>query len=126
MPKIVVAGALIQCKHGGTAKLPQGDRRLQIGQKPVQKPVVTAGMEAGVSFEVGTPNVVAPCLWAPGGVKSPCTATMPALPPGVSTQLTVGEAGALLESANGTTVNASGPATWSVLDPGQTLFSVDH
>jgi len=46
---------------------------------------------------------------------------------GVSTQLTVGDLGVLLDNASGQAINANDPsAAWSVADAGQTLLSVDQ
>jgi len=117
MPKVLVAGGTLKCSHQGTAKLPKGDSRLQVSSKAA----VTAGMEVGLPFPdcpLKNPGTAAP---------SPCTATVAALPAGVSKLLSVGGAGVLLDSATGQATNPSDPsATWSVADAGQTLLSVDH
>ena len=119
---VAVAGAIISCSHQGTARLPTGNPRLQFDGKPV----VTQGMEAGVSFAAGAPTVLTPCPNpAPSGPpgSSPCTATVAATA-GVSTAVAVGGAGVLLLGATGPTVNAAGPATWQISDAGQAEFSV--
>ncbi len=128
MPQVVVEGATIQCNHGGIARLPGGDNRLQVSNKSA----VIAGQEVGISFEKGTPNVVIPCLHQTKSsppVLSPCTATVAATD-GVSTLLVIGGAGVLLNNATGKTINAD-PAEqallkWTVVDAGQTLLSVDN
>jgi hypothetical protein len=127
MPNVVIVGGTIQCKHGGSVKLQQGDERLQIGDGAV----VVSGMEAGLSFAPGSPGLLTPCPWpssaqppVPG--SSPCAATMSALT-GVSLQLAVGGKGVLLDTASGAASNPNDPAaTWRVAMAGQTLVSVDR
>jgi hypothetical protein len=127
MPNVLVAGGTIQCSHGGSVKVLQGDDRLEIANAAV----IVAGMESGLSFAPGSPGVQTPCPWPsavqpPVAGSSPCTATM-AAGAGVSQQLTVGGKGALLDNANGLATNSNVPAaTWSVAMAGQTLVSVDH
>ncbi len=127
MPNVVVVGGTIQCKHGGSVKVLQGDNRLQIASAAA----ITAGMESGLSFAPGSPGLLTPCPWpvpsaTPVPGSSPCAATMAATT-GVSTQLTVGGKGALLDSATGSATNPNDPAaTWSVAVAGQTLVSVGH
>ena len=129
MQQVVVEGATIQCNHGGIARLPSGDNRLQVSNKSA----VTAGQEVNISFEKGTPNVVVPCPHLNKQISpptlSPCTATVAATD-GVSTLLVIGGAGVLLNNATGKTINAD-PAEqallkWTVVDAGQTLLSVDN
>ena len=128
MPNVVVVGGIIQCSHGGMIKLASGSDQLEIAGAAA----LTSGMEAGFSFQTGEPGVlVTPCpAETPAGSPSPCTATLPATT-GVSTQLTVGGPGVLLDNASGLTLNTGGavppPAfTWSVAEAGQTLISVDQ
>jgi len=125
MPQVLVAGATIQCSHKGTARLPNGDSRLQVSSQPA----VTAGMEAGVSFAPGAPTVITPCPFqttTTPPAPSPCTATVAATA-GVSTILVIGGAGVLLDNATGQATNANDPsATWSVVDAGQALLSVSQ
>ncbi len=113
----VVAGATLKCSHGGMAKIPSGNSKLQLGGAAA----ITAGQEVGVSFAAGSP----PCPWvnpSPPGNPSPCTATVKALS-GVSLKLTVDGLGVLLDSAQGLATNATDPsATWSVANAGQTLL----
>lgn len=127
MPNILVVGGVIQCSHKGTLKLLNGDSRLEIASAAA----LTSGMEAGLSFAPGGPGVLVPCPLptkqppGPPG-SSPCTATISATT-GVSTQLTVGDLGVLLDSASGQATNANDPvASWSVAQAGQTLVSVDQ
>lgn len=124
MPRVVVAGAILQCSHGGQVRLSSGNSKLQVSDKAV----VTAGMEVGLSFaplgSPPTPSQPAPCpIQGPGSPPppTPCTATLAATS-GVSQLLTVDGAGALLSSAGGNTVNSTSPGTWSIADPGQTLL----
>lgn len=115
MPKVLVDGAVIECMHGGQVKL-TGGGKLTVSNSAV----LTSGMEAGLAFGPAGPNLVAPCSFTlPNGSPSPCTTSSPSLPAGVSTRLSVGGQPALLETANGTTVNTP-PATWSVAAAGQT------
>lgn len=124
MPNVVVVGGIIQCSHKGTLQLSSGDSRLEIARAAA----LTSGMEVGLSFAPGAPGVVVPCPFPapPSGPpgSSPCTATSSATK-GISTQLTVGGLGVLLDSASGQTINANDPsATWSVAQAGQTVMSV--
>ncbi|HWE37625.1 MAG TPA: hypothetical protein VG406_13740 [Isosphaeraceae bacterium] len=125
MPKVVVAGAILACSHGGQAKLSGGDSRLTVSGRPA----ITAGQEAGVSFATGSPGLVTPCPnpnKTPPPPTIPCTATVAATA-GVSTLWTVGGQGVLLANATGLATNANDPAAkWSVSDPGQSLLDVDH
>ena len=115
---MLVAGAMIQCTHGGMRKISSGDSRLEIGGKGV----VTFGTEAGLSFAPGDPDVTAPCsMQTPSTppAPSPCSATTPATS-GVATKLDVGGTPVLLDGAGGQAVNPSDPsARWSVASPGQ-------
>jgi hypothetical protein len=126
MPNVLVVGGTIRCSHGGVVKLLKGDSRLEIASAAA----LMSGMETGLSFAPG-PGVVVPCPLptkqppGPPG-SSPCTATISATT-GVSTQLTVGDLGVLLDSASGQATNANDPAaSWSVAQAGQTLVSVDQ
>jgi len=128
MPNVVVVGGTIQCSHGGVVQLASGSGLLGIAGAAA----LTSGMEAGLSFAPGAPGVRTPCPCTtppPASKPSPCTATLSATA-GISTQLTVGGQGVLLDSASGVTVNAGAvppPAlTWSVAEAGQTLVSVDQ
>ncbi len=125
MAYYVVAGAIMQCSHGGQSKIPSGNSKLQISSAAA----VTFGMELGVSFlpptAPPTPNNPAPCTKTfppPASTPSPCAATLAALS-GVSTKLTVDGAGVLLDSATGLATNAADPAAkWTVSTPGQQLL----
>lgn len=122
MPNVVVVGGIIQCKHGGMVKLLQGDNRLEIADAAA----LAAGMEATLSFAPGAPGVLIPCPLPSASGPSPCAATVGATA-GVSTQLTVGGKGVLLDTASGLATNPNDPAaTWSIAMAGQTLVSVDH
>lgn len=120
MPKALVAGAVIQCSHGGMAKLPNGSPKLQVSGQPA----VTAGQEVGISFAPGAPTVITPCPLPGPSNPSPCTATQSAVA-GVSTLLKVGGSGVLLDTATGPAINANDPAaTWSVASAGQTVLDI--
>jgi hypothetical protein len=127
MPNVVVVGSTIQCKHGGSVQLAQGDQRLEIAGSAV----IVSGLETGLSFAPGSPGLLTPCpLPAPAtplvASSSACVATMAAVT-GVSLQLAVGGKGVLLDNASGPASNPNDPgATWSVAMAGQTLVSVDH
>jgi hypothetical protein len=114
---VLVAGAIIQCTHGGTRKIASGDSRLEVAGKGA----ITYGMEGGLSFAPGAPDVISPCpMQTPAGAPSPCSATTPATS-GIASKLDVGNMPALLDGAGGLTVNASDPsARWSVASSGQT------
>ena|SRR5918993_5180395 len=118
MANVVVLGGIIKCSHGGKAILTSGDSRLDVASKNV----VLQGQEAGVSFAAGTPMCP---VQTPSGVPSPCTATIAATS-GVSTKITVGGFGALLDTAQGNATNAQDPsATWSIDDAGQDKLESD-
>jgi len=117
--KVLVSGAIIQCIHGGQMKLSGGDARLKI----TANPVLTFGMEAGLSFQsvAAPPLFPAPCTAvSPGGAPTPCV-TGPAVQ-GTSTKLSVGQLPVLMANAQGQTVSGAGPGTWQVSDSGQTLL----
>lgn len=123
MAFVVVAGAMVQCSHGGQSKFPSGNPKLKIGGAAA----VTAGMEAGVPFlpfgSPPTPDNPAPCpvqTTSTPPAPSPCTATLAATS-GISTKILVGGLGVLLDSASGNTVNATSPGTWSIVNAGQAL-----
>jgi len=118
MPKILVAGATIKCKHGGLIGLTGGATAMKISSAGV----LTKGAENGLSFAAGAP----PCpMTTPAGAPSPCT-TMPATA-GVSTKVSVGTVGVLLDSATGPATNPQDPAaTWSVVNAGQSLVDASE
>lgn len=122
MPNVVVAGGLIQCSHGGSIKFSSGSSKLEVNGAGA----ITFGMEAGLSFAVGSPGVVSPCPETtppPTSALSPCTSS-PATA-GVSTIVMIGGAGVLLSNAQGLCVNPADPsAKWSLASPGETLLSV--
>jgi hypothetical protein len=125
MPKLVVVGGMVNCSHGGKARLKSGNAKLKIRGAEV----VTAGSETGLSFLPGpalTPDNPAPCpVLDQSGKPSPCTATSAATA-GVSTKIKVGGDGVLLHDvASGPAINPSDPkATWKITDPGQDLVEV--
>jgi hypothetical protein len=120
MPNVVVAGGVIQCKHGGQIQFSSGASQLQVSGSGA----ITFGMEAGLSFKKGAPGVTTPCPEeTASSAPSPCTSS-PATA-GVSTLLTVGGVGVLLSSAQGLCVNPADPsAKWSIASPGETVLSV--
>jgi hypothetical protein len=123
MPKVVVAGAVMQCSHKGTLHLTGGDSRLSVSGAGA----ITFGMEAKLSFAPGSsPNLIAPCPGPPGSMPpNICTATLPATA-GVSELVTIAGVGVLLDNATGNATNPSDPsATWSITSAGQTLLSAD-
>jgi hypothetical protein len=116
--KVVVAGATLECSHGGRLELLTGSPSLQVAGQSV----VTSGMESGLSFAPGAPGVLAPCpiqTTTSPPAPSPCSSTGPAST-GLAAKLVVGGTPVLLDGAGGTTVNAQSPGTWSVADAGQT------
>jgi len=125
MPNVVVVGGEIQCSHGGLLQLASGSDLLEIAGAAA----VTSGMEVGLSFAQGVPGVIVFCPnAAPSGPpgSSPCTITTKATA-GISTELTIGGLGVLLDNASGPATNPNGPPpTWSVAQAGQTLVSVDQ
>jgi len=117
MAMVLVKGAIIQCSHGGQLQLTSGDSRLTVNDNGA----VTFGMEAGLTFgspSAPVPGMVSPCTSQVQGVFGPCV-TSPATA-GQATKLSVGNVPALLDSAQGTTVCATGAGTWSVSSAGQT------
>lgn len=124
MLNVVVAGGVIQCNHGGQIKFSSGSSKLAINGAGA----ITFGMEANLSFALGSPGVIAPCTQPtqpptnPPTV-SPCTSS-PATA-GVSALVTIGGAGVLLSNAQGLCVNTSDPsAKWSIGSAGETVLSV--
>lgn len=122
MPKVLVSGAVIQCKHKGQAKIVGGDPRLTVSGQGA----ITLGMETGISFKAGSPTVVVPCPFPnpSTGAPSPCTATLPATS-GQATLLSIGGVPVILDTASGTAINLGDPSgsTWSVASAGQTLLT---
>ncbi|GKQ37932.1 hypothetical protein [Streptomyces sp. A012304] len=122
MPLVLVAGAVLQCSHGGQTKLTTGDPRVTVqGQG-----VVSSGMEAGFQFgaaEKPVPGMITPCTGRSpdGSTPVPCLIAAPAPPAGLTAKLTVGGRPVLLATASGTTVSGV-PGTWKVSDPGQTVL----
>ena len=117
---LLVTGGVLQCSHGGTLRLQTGNAKM----KAAGQNIVTASMEAGLSFAPGAPGVLNPCPHqSPAPAPSPCTATAPANS-GQSQKTRVGGTPALLGTARGQAINASDPsATWSVADAGQTVVT---
>ena len=124
MPNVVVAGGVIQCSHGGQIKLFAGSSQLEVSGAQA----ITFGQEAGLSFAIGAPGVTSPCpeqTTTTPPSPSPCTSS-PATA-GVSTLLTIGGVGVLLDNSTGPAVNPVDPgATWSISTPGQTLLSAEQ
>jgi hypothetical protein len=124
MADVVVVGGIIKCSHQGMARLVSGDSRMNVDGKDV----VIQGQEVGLSFAPAS-GLIAPCPFppppAPNPGTSPCTATV-AASAGISTKLTVGNLGVLLDTASGKAVNAQDPsATWSIHSAGQTKLESD-
>ncbi len=126
MPKIVVGGGFLKCSHGGLTKLSKGNSKLTIGGAAA----VTSGMETGYSFlpttAPPTPDQPAPCTQMTSTTPpapSPCSATSPATG-GISSKITVGGAGVLLDTATGPAVNPADPsAKWTISDAGETKMN---
>jgi len=124
MANIVAVGGIIKCSHTppGQVRLASGDGRLNVDGNNV----VLQGQEVGLSFAPGSPGLITPCpVTTPTGNPSPCTATVAATT-GLSSKVTVGDLGALLDSATGKAINAQDPsATWSVKSAGQNKLEAD-
>jgi hypothetical protein len=122
MPKLVVVGGMVECSHGGKARLKSGNAKLKIRGAEV----VTAGGEVGLSFlpptAPPTPDNPAPCPHVGPGTPpppSPCTATLAATT-GVSTKIKVDGVGVLLDTTSGSATNPNDPgAKWKISDVGQ-------
>jgi hypothetical protein len=119
VPKILVAGAVLECSHGGQIRIDSGNDKLKVGGKAA----LTAGMEAGLAFAASDmppmPNQLVPCpITTPAPKGAPCV-TSP-LQSGSAAKLNVGGTAVLLDSANGQTINAISPGTWRVSSAGQT------
>lgn len=123
MPQVLVKGATLKCSHQGMVRLSGGNALLSVSGNGA----ITAGMEVGISFAAAAPGIVAPCtVTNPSGTPTPCAIAAPATA-GMSTILSVGHVPVLLDSAQGQAVNpTTGPAPWSVADPGQQLLSVSE
>ncbi|HWY76468.1 MAG TPA: hypothetical protein VN281_12670 [Verrucomicrobiae bacterium] len=126
MPKIVVVGGFVECKHSGRTKLKSGNAKLKIGGAEV----VIAGGEVGVSFmpltvppTPPTPDNPAPCIQqTAAGTPSPCAITLLATS-GISTKIKVDGVGVLLDTASGLATNPNDPsAQWTISDAGQALM----
>jgi hypothetical protein len=122
MPNVLVVGGVLACSHQGGAKVMTGDSRLTVDGQAA----LVSGQEVGISFASGSPGVLTPCpVTTPAGAPSPCAATLAATG-GVSTKVSVGALGVLLDTAAGHATNAQDPnATWSVSDPGQHKLIAD-
>jgi hypothetical protein len=121
MANVVVASGVLSCSHQGRARLSSGDSRLTVdGQAAVVR-----GQEIGISFATGSPDVLVPCPFSTNAGPSPCAATIAATA-GISTKLTVGGLGVLLDTASGKATNPQdASAKWSVADPGQRKLTAD-
>lgn len=121
MAYVVVVGGILKCSHQGRTRITQGDSRLDVDGNAV----VLQGQEIGISFAPGSPGGIAPCPFTSSGNPSPCTATIAATD-GISTQITVAQQGALLDTAGGSATNANDPsATWSVDMAGQSKLEAN-
>jgi hypothetical protein len=121
MAHVVVVGGIVQCNHGGRARLLTGDSRLEVDSHAV----LVQGQEVHVSFAPSAPGLLTPCPHTSGTHASPCTATLAATT-GISSKLTIGTLGILLDSARGQTTNANDPsATWSIANAGQSKLAAD-
>lgn len=115
MPKPLAVGGSGSCSHGGTISFTSGSSKLTVGGAAV----VVSGQEAGVTISACPAQTS-----SSPPVSSPCTVTSSATQ-GVSTKLTVGGQGVILDNAQGSTVNPSVPGgTWSISAPGQSKLSV--
>jgi hypothetical protein len=120
MANVVVLGGVIECSHGGQVRLASGDSWLDVDGNDI----IVQGQEVGLSFAPGSPGVISPCTFTtPAGNVSPCTATQAATT-GISTELTVGGLGVLLDTAGGVATNTP-PVTWSVQSAGQSKLESD-
>lgn len=125
MPKLVVVGGMVECAHGGKARLKSGNAKLKISGAEV----VTVGGEEGLSFLPSatspTPDNPAPCPFLGPSTPpppSPCNATL-AVIDGVSTKIKVDGVGVLLYGASGPATNPNDPsAKWKITDAGQDLM----
>ena len=122
MADVLVAGAVIECSHGGRVRVSSGSSLFTVGGKQV----VTVDKLAGLSFAPG-PDVVAPCpvtTKSTPPVPSPCTSTLPPTR-GMAMTLSVDQVPVALDTASGNTINAQDPGTWSVSDAGQSDVGAD-
>jgi hypothetical protein len=107
MAKVLVAGAILKCAHGGQAPLSGGGGATAGGAA-----ILASGAEVAKTF--------AGCTMTAGGAPTPCVSQ--AAIAGVSAKLTVGGVGVLLDSASGPTSNGT---PWSVQTAGQSLLESD-
>jgi hypothetical protein len=122
MAQVLVAGAVIECSHGGRVRISSGNSLMTVGGKQV----VTADMLVGLSFAPG-PNMVAPCpvtTKSTPPAPSPCSSTLPPTA-GLATYLSLNQLPVALDTARGNTLNTQDPGTWSVADAGQTDLEAD-
>ena len=112
MPKVLTAGAKIQCQHQGDLVLVPSQTELKIGSQPV---LVDGDLDNAV---------ISGCKLPP----DPNTSTVPckkvaSVAGGKSTKYKVGTKFVMLDTANGFTDGTVGPYSWSVQDAGQTKFT---
>jgi hypothetical protein len=115
MSLVVVAGAMLQCSHGGQITVSAGSSRLTVGGHGA----VLAGQEAGLSFASASPPCTNQTTTTPPA-PAPCT-TVTATG-GTARKLAVGGTPVLLATASGKTTSAGPPGTWQVSDPGQHIL----
>jgi hypothetical protein len=127
MASVVVVGGIAKCSHQGQVRFTSGDSRLDVDGNNV----VVQGQEVGLSFApappsgAAPPGLIAPCPFSTAAGPSPCAATLAATT-GISTKVTVGNLGALLDTASGKATNPQDPsATWSIQSAGQSKLESD-
>jgi hypothetical protein len=110
---VLVAGATLQCSHGGSIVLSSSETRLTVDGKGA----VVLGGESGLSFAAGVP----PCPNATTSTPpTPAPCQTGAALAGAARVLEVGGKPVLLATANGvTSPKGTPPGTWKVADAGQ-------
>ena len=118
MSLVVVAGATLECSHGGRITLQGGDPHLDVDGHGA----VVLGSEAGLSFASASPpcsNMTTP---PPPATPVPAYCQTGAAAAGSARTLAIGTKAVLLATATGPTTPSALPAapgTWKVADTGQ-------
>ncbi len=103
-------GSTVNCAHQGKVALAPSQSKLTVGGQSVLVETDVAG------------KAISGCGLPTTSTSVTCLTVVSEIPGGTSLRLTVGGKAALIDSANGLTNGSQGgvPATWSVLDAGQT------
>lgn len=114
MPAVLTAGSTVVCAHQGTVTLVAGQNKLTVGGQAALVQGDLDGKAIAGCVTVTDPNT-----------STLLCSTVAAALGGVSTRLTVGGKGVLLDTIQGQTNGTVGGVvqTWSVQDAGQTRLT---